>query len=472
MTARGLVLAALAACFVSLTRAQQRCYVTVDGPARAVVQQPALFAVTVGWDVEWFAAHRVALVRQPTDAPMHLQVPWLRDGDGREVEVMSAPGGALTASIAVGDRVFEALPLEDVTRDGRSFRRVRLTVRLLPLRAGVLTLEPVRARYAYATEFRDHLLRGREPVDRQEASVVSDGLQLDVRRLAGDAPEDYGGAVGDFDVELFSGGEEVAVGQPFEVVLTIYGGVETNLAQVRAPVPSGLDGFHVQGVIETEVEQGRRFTIQLVPLRAGMTAVEGLTFVTYSLKSSSFARLGGEPVPVRVVPRRDGVALPEGIEELIRQDELARGGGGAWLRWVFVGLAAGGLGMFLFGRGRRRREQLVAAMAALRAALDAGDAVASASAFEVLLAKISGGDKFAIKVRKEGGEVAAPSPGFHLAFTASSPSQVDAFFQAAVQAGGRDNGPPGLRPQYGPGYYAAFIIDPDGYPVEAVHHAA
>ena len=249
MTARGLVLAAFAACCVSLPRAQQRCYVTVDGPARAVVQQPALFAVTVGWDVEWFAAHRVALVRQPTDAPMHLQVPWLRDGDGREVEVMSAPGGALTASIAVGDRVFEALPLEDVTRDGRSFRRVRLTVRLLPLRAGVLTLEPVRARYAYATEFRDHLLRGREPVDRQEASVVSDGLQLDVRRLAGDAPEDYGGAVGDFEVELFSGGEEVAVGQPFEVVLTIYGGVETNLAQVRAPVPSGLDGFHVQGVI-------------------------------------------------------------------------------------------------------------------------------------------------------------------------------------------------------------------------------
>ena len=162
-------------------------------------------------------------------------------------------------------------------------------------------------------------------------------------------PEDYGGAVGDFEVELFSGGEEVAVGQPFEVVLTIYGGVETNLAQVRAPVPSGLDGFHVQGVIETEVEQGRRFTMQLVPLRAGMTAVEGLTFVTYSPKSSSFARLGGEPVPVRVVPRRDGVALPEGIEELIRQDELARGGGGAWLRWVFVGLAAGGLGMFLLG---------------------------------------------------------------------------------------------------------------------------
>jgi len=355
VTARRLVLMALAACCVNAVRAQERCFVTVDGPARAVVQQPALFSVTVGWDLEWFAAHRVALVRQPTDAPMHLQIPWLRDGDDREVAVVSAPGGALTASIAVGDRVVEALPLDDEARDGRTFRRVRLTVRLLPLRAGAIELEPVRARYAYATEFRDHLLRGREPVDRQEAGVVSAGRQLDVQPVEGDAPADYGGAVGDFEVELFSGGDEVAVGQPFEVVLTIYGGVDTNLEQVRAPAPSGLDGFHVQGVIEAEVEQGRRFLIQLVPLRAGMAAVEGLTFVTYSPERAAFVRLGGEPVPVRVVPRLDGVALPEGIEALIRQDELLRGGGDAWLRWVFVGLAAGGLGMFLFGRGRRRR---------------------------------------------------------------------------------------------------------------------
>ena len=395
MTARRLVLVALAACCVTAVRAQERCFVTVDGPTRAVVQQPALFSVTVAWDLEWFAAHRVALVRQPTDAPMHLQIPWLLDGDDRAVEVVRAPGGALTASIAVGDRVVEALPLDDEARDGRTFRRVRLTVRLLPLRAGAIELEPVRARYAYATEFRDHLLRGREPVDRQEAGVVSAGRQLDVQPVEGDAPADYGGAVGDFEVELFSGGDEVAVGQPFEVVLTIYGGVDTNLEQVRAPAPSGLDGFHVQGVIEAEVEQGRRFLIQLVPLRAGMAAVEGLTFVTYSPERASFVRLGGEPVPVRVVPRLDGVALPDGIEALIRQDELLRGGGDAWLRWVFVGLAAGGLGMFLFGRGRRRRSELVHAMAALRASLQADDAAASASAFEVLLAKISGGDRFA-----------------------------------------------------------------------------
>lgn len=76
------------------------------------------------------------------------------------------------------------------------------------------------------------------------------------------------------------------------------------------------------------------------------------------------------------------------------------------------------------------------------------------------------GDKFAIKARPE--QVCSPSPGFHLAFTAGSREAVDAFFAAAIAHGGRDDGAPGLRPHYGPRYYAAFVIDPDGYRIEAV----
>jgi catechol 2,3-dioxygenase-like lactoylglutathione lyase family enzyme len=58
----------------------------------------------------------------------------------------------------------------------------------------------------------------------------------------------------------------------------------------------------------------------------------------------------------------------------------------------------------------------------------------------------------------------------HVALTAASRAQVDAFHAAAIAAGGRDNGAPGLRPQYHPGYYGAFVIDPDGHNLEAVHH--
>jgi catechol 2,3-dioxygenase-like lactoylglutathione lyase family enzyme len=58
----------------------------------------------------------------------------------------------------------------------------------------------------------------------------------------------------------------------------------------------------------------------------------------------------------------------------------------------------------------------------------------------------------------------------HLAFTARTREQVDAFYHAALAAGARDNGAPGLRPQYHAGYYAAFVIGPDGHNIEAVHH--
>ena len=57
--------------------------------------------------------------------------------------------------------------------------------------------------------------------------------------------------------------------------------------------------------------------------------------------------------------------------------------------------------------------------------------------------------------------------GLHFCFAAPTRKSVDAFHAAALGAGGRDNGQPGLRPDYGAGYYAAFVVDPDGYRVEA-----
>ena len=59
----------------------------------------------------------------------------------------------------------------------------------------------------------------------------------------------------------------------------------------------------------------------------------------------------------------------------------------------------------------------------------------------------------------------------HLAFSAPNRAAVDAFYAAAIAAGGTDNGPPGLRPHYHATYYAAFVYDPDGHNIEAVCHA-
>ncbi len=59
----------------------------------------------------------------------------------------------------------------------------------------------------------------------------------------------------------------------------------------------------------------------------------------------------------------------------------------------------------------------------------------------------------------------------HFAFTAKDRRAVNAFYEAAIAAGGKDNGAPGPRPDYGPSYYAAFVFDPDGHNLEVVCHA-
>lgn len=63
-------------------------------------------------------------------------------------------------------------------------------------------------------------------------------------------------------------------------------------------------------------------------------------------------------------------------------------------------------------------------------------------------------------------------PPIHLAFRVASRAQVDAFYQEAIAAGGKDNGAPGLRPHYHPNYYGAYVLDPDGHNLEAVCHEA
>ena len=62
---------------------------------------------------------------------------------------------------------------------------------------------------------------------------------------------------------------------------------------------------------------------------------------------------------------------------------------------------------------------------------------------------------------------AKPKGGTHVAFTAPTRTDVDAFYHAALAAGGRDNGPPGLRPHYDSNFYGAFVLDPDGNNIEA-----
>ena len=115
----------------------------------------------------------------------------------------------------------------------------------------------------------------------------------------------------------------------------------------------------------------------------------------------------------------------------------------------------------------------------------ASEKIAEARAFyDAIFAALGGGMLMEIPKEYTGGTVVigygrdhpafwvsegSAGPGRHTAFTASR-AQVDAFYTAALAAGGQDNGKPGLRPEYHADYYAAFVHDPDGNNIEAVCH--
>jgi catechol 2,3-dioxygenase-like lactoylglutathione lyase family enzyme len=80
-----------------------------------------------------------------------------------------------------------------------------------------------------------------------------------------------------------------------------------------------------------------------------------------------------------------------------------------------------------------------------------------------------GNDKFAVFLKPNGHP---PGEGFHLCFDAPSDAAVNAAYNAGMAHGGTDNGPPGLRPHYGPDYYAAFLLDPEGWRLEVLHKAS
>jgi len=77
---------------------------------------------------------------------------------------------------------------------------------------------------------------------------------------------------------------------------------------------------------------------------------------------------------------------------------------------------------------------------------------------------------FSISSRGSRDETVGNARGMHIAFKATSKALVDAWYTKAIELGAKDNGKPGYRKQYHPGYYAAFVIDPNGWRIEAVYH--
>jgi hypothetical protein len=358
-------------------------------PARVFVQQPVELAVRIGVDSAWFAASGVPLFQQRLDQPFHVAVPWLGIYDGSVATALPPPIGAPTQRIAVGDQVLAVRRVSTERRGERAYDVLELRCRWLSLAAGHRALAPVEVRYAFATRFEEDFLRGRQAVDRQDASVSSAPCTVDVMSLPGEAPAGFTGAVGAFTVRARSASASVAVGESFVLALEVRG--DGNLERFSVPPLPRLAGFHVQGVVDRPQADVRRFEFDVVALRAGVGAVPAVPFVAFAPARAAFETLASEPVPIEVRPASG--ELPERVRELVAADAAAVAAANAPSTWwaVLAAAVAGAALTFLQRRRRASRRSLAVARAAVAfAAVPARDAGARFAAFEALLAAAIG----------------------------------------------------------------------------------
>ncbi|MFT4515647.1 MAG: hypothetical protein ACI89X_000403 [Planctomycetota bacterium] len=374
---------------------EARVFVEVDCRSQAYTSQPVDVAITLGYDEAWFKDHGVSLFRQQVDVPFHVDVPWALAAPERTVTFVAATEEANHMRVAVGDSIIDGLRLPPVDRAGRSYARVQLRCRWLPLTAGTSTLAPVRVRFAYASEFRDNLLRGREPVDQQQVSVSSVAGQLQVDALPSGAPPEWTGAVGEFAVEATAGGKQVHVGEAFQVEVMIRGA--GNYQRFAALRPPTIDGFHVQGVVERRTDGARRFVLDVLALRPGVKEMPGVSFASFSPATKQYVTSTSATVPIEVLPQLEDATLSPQIQELVDKD-LAKQNPGistSVYRWGFVGLAVIGLVLQRRSLSRKGNRALHDAVHQLRLAItQASDADRAADAFEKVVTKLAGGGRF------------------------------------------------------------------------------
>lgn len=350
----------------------------VTAPSRPVfVGERVAITLQLELDAAFLAERAVPLFQQPLDLPVAVEAAWLAADEQHQVLVDERAGGR---SMATGGARRLWRPV-----DGPPGRhRFALAVEYLPLAPGRHELQAA-VRYAFATAFTEHFLRGREPVDRREAHNPAAGVTLVVEPVpeAG-RPTAWSGLVGRGAVRASCAVAEVALGSTLTVVLHCTGRLSA-VPAVRAPWPE-LPGFVVQGCVEGTTATERTFAYDLLVVRAAATAVPPVPLLVFDPETRSFATLVSAPLPLQVVA--PAAPLSEPIAALVAADAAAQRAAAAWPGWVHAALAGAALLLVMavrqLQREGRRRPARAAAVAHLAEAL-AGTPEAAAAAFAALL---------------------------------------------------------------------------------------
>jgi hypothetical protein len=340
-----------------------RAFLEVDGlPARAWVGQVCEVVVRVGLDAAWFADSAVPLSAQALDQPVHVQAPWLGNGDEARAVVVAPAAGAPTQRLAVGDRAESFTLVAPRTVDGRQFPVLELRVRWQPRRQGVHELPPVRLRYAYATQFVDDFLRGRQPRDRQEAALAAASATVAVAALPADAPAAFTGAVGRFSLTATPVAARAEVGRPLAVTATLAG--DGNFGDFAFMPAAPLPGLHVDGVVAVPDSGGRSFRLDVLPVQAGLAELPSVSFCAFDPVAGAYVTVAAPAAPLAVDPA--SARLSPRVQRLVdAAAALAAADAPSPSRWLppLAALLAALMGSAL-GRRWRRHARMAALLAA------------------------------------------------------------------------------------------------------------
>jgi hypothetical protein len=373
------LLAFLALLSTLLAQSAPPIFVEVVSPTGPFwVQQTVPLQVRIGYDAEYLRDHSVPLFQQRLDLPFQVNLPWLLGDSQHAVTARESVDGL---RIAGQERALRWHKLEAVTQGDRRYERIELHCDVTPLVAGSLLLPAVEVRYAFAERFENHLLRGRQPIDRKEATVRSVATELAVRDLPREGrPAGFTGAVGEFSIVARCAATKLALGETLQLEVEVTGA--GNLQRFAAMPWPLLPGFVVQGMVERRSESARTFVFDVLAVREGELQLAPIAFPFFATDGGGYRTVATEALAVHVAA--GAAALPARVQQLVAADAAAQRAASAWPAWyyavAFAGLVVVGLVGTLASRRRRRGQTLRMAQKSLADALGGGP-TAAAEAF-------------------------------------------------------------------------------------------
>lgn len=264
----------------------------------AWVGQRVPLRIVVDVDRTFRDASMIQLFRQRLGLPVQIEAPWLSQPPAGCAIALPPPADldepSARVRIALADRIVLARQLDGAAPDRERFVVHAYLVAGAP---GPLRLRGTTARYAYGTRFREDFVNGRVAEDRIDARAAGPDITIDVRPLPGPAPERFTGAVGQFELSATAPPEELAVGDGFELELTIGG--SGNFGHFGPPDLSGQGGLHVLS-IEEDLDPNRVRAVYRLRADRPSDALPALTWPAFDPTTGAYVTLRTEPLATAV----------------------------------------------------------------------------------------------------------------------------------------------------------------------------